>query len=289
MDRKEDNQHIAVFMPTFKCRTWLLSAIESVVSQTYPYVDLYVADDASGDVDAHLISLFPNVTFLRMETAGGPYVIDNLLLRTTQSRFVAFQDADDFSDPRRFELQLQHMISNALDGCGTWSVHVDVFGDPIGYEAFPVNASEAIYKRNYYPVRHPSALLYRYVLDRIGGFDNEARFGGDSEYLFRAYLLYNFGNVQQFLYRHTIRPDSLTQSAETGFTSDRRKEFERVLIGNMEAILGGERPMPEPGILLDGRRSGVVDLPAYELLQLGERNQTWTGKAAIRETDIQNS
>lgn len=264
-------------MPTARCRSWLPFSIGSIVNQTYPFVDLYVVDDATDDISDELIGRFPEATFLRMQNPGGPYVIDNLLHRTTRSKFIAFQDADDISYLNRFEIQLNLMQMQRLAGCGTWSIHIDTFGDPVGYEIFPADASEAIFTRNLYPLRHPSALLHREVLDKIGGFDNAARFGGDSEYLFRTFLSYRMGNVQQFLYKHMIRPDSLTQSPETGFNSERRKEYDQALVANMYAIIDGKKSPPEFGKLIDGRDAGITSLPPYELIHLGKNNKTWTG------------
>jgi hypothetical protein len=43
------DDRMAVFMPTFQCRRWLPRAIEAVLGQTWRPLDLYVADDASGD------------------------------------------------------------------------------------------------------------------------------------------------------------------------------------------------------------------------------------------------
>lgn len=55
---------VAVFMPTFRCREWLENAIASVVEQTWRPLDLYVVDDASGDLDRAVVTAFRQVTFI---------------------------------------------------------------------------------------------------------------------------------------------------------------------------------------------------------------------------------
>lgn len=267
--------YIAVFIPTANCRAWLPAAIDSIVHQTYPYKDLYVVDDCAGDVDETLVAKYPGVSFLSMKAAGGPYVIDNMLLQRTRSPYVAFHDADDLCHFSRFEHQLHEMSSNGWDGCGTWSVNVDIFGNPIGFETFPQHISPQLVLDYQYPVRHPSTLYHRHVFDKLKGFDNSTRFGADAEFLLRSFLSFKMGNVQKFLYRHTIRPGSLTQGRETGFMSQRRLQYNTPLFEQMEAILAGKRAAPEPGYLLTGNAAGTNELPEFELLQLGRDNHTW--------------
>src|SRR5687768_924040 len=93
----ESPASVAVLVPTFGCRAWLPRAVASALRQTWPNVDVYVADDASGDVDDALISRFPDVTFLRTTERIGAFRIANILLALTDSHYVAFQDADDWS------------------------------------------------------------------------------------------------------------------------------------------------------------------------------------------------
>jgi len=270
-------QRIVVIIPTAHCRHWLPMAIESILNQSFYELDLYVIDDSSGDVDDHLVKKYPDVNFLQMAESCGPYVIDNMVLKLTQSEMVAFQDADDWSFPDRFKKQLKLMDLYKLDACGTWSVDVDNFGDPIGFEAFPYNASKAFGEGYYYPLRHPTSLSYRYVLKELGGFDNDARFGADAEYLYRAFFNYTFGNVQEFLYRNTIHPNSLTQNEETGFSSNKRKTYNEAIFREVNAIFSGDREPPKPGYLLNGKRAGSEEIPTFKVLQITKKNNTWLG------------
>lgn len=271
----KNHQHAAVFIPTANCRTWLPAAIESIVHQTYPYKDLYVIDDCSGDADEELIAKYPDVTFLSMKTRQGPYVIDNMMLQLTRSAYIAFHDADDLCHPQRFEHQLHEMRTHGWDGCGTWSVNIDIHGNPIGFETFLLNVTKHTVLEHQYPVRHPSTFYHRHVFDTLKGFDNATRFGADAEFLFRTFLRFKIGNVQRFLYKHSIRPGSLTQSADTGFLSESRLQYNSALFDNMYAIIDDKQPPPQDGFLLNGNPAGSKAIPEFELLQLGKGNQTW--------------
>lgn len=275
MEDKITHQHVAVFIPTANCRTWLPAAIESIIHQTYPYKDLYVIDDCSGDVDEALMTQYPTVTFISMKERQGPYVIDNLLLQLTDSAYVAFHDADDICHLQRFEHQLHEMELHGWDGCGTWSINIDIYGNPIGFETFPLHVSKHTVLDYQYPVRHPSTIFYRHVFDALVGFDSATRFGADAEFLFRSFLRFRIGNVQRFLYKHAIRPGSLTQSAETGFFSQSRSQYNGTLFQNIYDVIDDVRPAPADGLLLNGNAAGMTTIPDFELLQLGAGNQTW--------------
>lgn len=269
------NKYVASFIPTANCRTWLPAAIASITQQTYPWKDVYVVDDCSGDVDAGLMEQYPAVSFIAMRSRQGPYTINNLLLQLTRSGFVAFQDADDLCHVQRFEYQLHAMKQHHWDGCGTWSINMDTYGQPIGFETFPLNVSKYTVLDYQYPVRHPSTIFHRHVFETLKGFDSSTRFGADAEFLFRAALRFKIGNVQRFLYKHAIRPGSLTQSAETGFFSASRSQYNGALFQAIHEVTEGLRPAPQDGFLLTGNAAGLQAMPEFELLQLGRGNQTW--------------
>jgi glycosyltransferase involved in cell wall biosynthesis len=271
------NRRVAVFMPTARCRKWLCSAIDSIIHQTYPHTELYVVDDAGGDVNGELTAQYPGVNFLRMKTAHGPYFINNLLLQLTDSEFVAFQDADDTSHIHRFEAQIKYIDSDALDGCGTWAVNRDESGEPLGFDTFSEAVTASVEGGDLYPLLHPSTLFHRHVFQALGGFDGGTRFGADTEFLFRCCRQFSIGNVQQLLYYHMVHPSSLTQSPETGFKSTERKIYSDELMRSINEIREGLRTDPAPGVLLNGRVAGLESMPEFELIQLGRGNTTWRG------------
>lgn len=265
---------IAVFLPTWRCRAWLPRAIESILAQTWPHVDLYVADDASGDVDAELEERFPTVTFLTLRERGGPFLISNLLLAITESELVAFQDADDRSRPDRLAVQVDYLLDREYDACGSWCRHVDVWGDPVGFGTVPEHASVALRNRLINLFFHPTALYRREALDHLGGFDVEASFSGDTELSFRACFSLELGNVQRFLYERTFLPDSLTQSAETGLGTPPRRAYLEVLRNAADAVRRGAAPPPAPGTTLTGRTIERPDPSCIARLRPGRGNHT---------------
>jgi hypothetical protein len=265
---------IAVILPTWRCRRWLPRAIEGVLAQTCPAVDLYVADDASGDVDPELLERFPTVTFLSLREQGGPYRIDNLLLSLTESELVAFHDADDWSHPERLATQAEYLLERGFDGCGSWCRFEDLNGDPVSFRTLPPYVSLGLRERLDTLFLNPTALYRREVFDRLGGFDAGTRFGADSELIFRAARSFELGNVQRFLYSATTRPDALSRSADTGFESPARRAYRERLWAAAEAVRTGAAPPPPPGVTLLGEPVREVSSDVVARLRPGQGNRT---------------
>jgi glycosyltransferase involved in cell wall biosynthesis len=271
---QDADERIAVFMPTWHCRPWLPRAIRSVLAQKCPHVDLYVVDDAGDDVDEELLEHFPQVSFLRMRERSGPYRIANLLLCLTESGFVAFQDADDWSSPERLPTQLAFLREQGFDGCGTWSLLVDLHGDPMGFEVNPENASLSMREQLNYALLHPTGLYRRRVFDLLGGFDDTVRFGADSEFLYRAAFSVELGNVQRFLYRRTIRPEALTQASNTGFHSAQRTAYLERITAAAEARKATLASPPPPDTLLNGSTLSPPSLDTVDWIRPGQGQTT---------------
>lgn len=246
---------MTVIVVTFNCRRWLRRSIESIRNQTYPHVDLIVADDASGDVDDEMLDAYPDVTFVRFADNRGPFRGLRHLWTMAGTPLVAFQDADDWSAPDRIEQQVDYLLARDLDGCGCWIRAVDLNGDPVGYETVPANASAALREARCHPAFHPTMLYRTVVLDALVDFDDR-RFGADTEFLYRACLMHHIGNVQRFAYGQTVRPSSLTQKPLAVSTRADRQRYRAALEREAERIREGHRPPPEPGTSLLGKSLG---------------------------------
>jgi glycosyltransferase involved in cell wall biosynthesis len=261
-------------MPTWKCREFLTRAISSVVRQTYSAVNLYVADDASGDLDSELMNRFPEVTFLEMRDQGGPYRIDNLLLSITESEYVAFHDADDCSVPYRFAAQITFLTGCRLDGCGSWCLHVDLNGDPVGFDSAPGQSGLPYKGAITSVVFHPATLYRRHVFDILSGFDTSTRFSADTEFIWRAHLNFSLANVAGFLYRRTVRPSSLTQNLLTGIHTPSREAYGNLVREKAIAIMEGRDPPPAPGFLTTGRPVEFPEFDCVRWIRPGNGNTT---------------
>jgi O-antigen biosynthesis protein len=170
-----DGPLVSVVMSTFQPGVEALSAARAILGQTWGNLELLIMDDASGPAyDAaltELAGLDERVTVVRAETNGGTYVRRNDALLIARGDYVTIQDSDDWSHPRRLELQVRHLEMHPeapANLLSTIRVSPELrFSQPRGTGL---------------RLAEPSLLFRReIVLDRIGFFDSVRR-GADSEY-----------------------------------------------------------------------------------------------------------
>lgn len=104
---------VSVIMPCHNAVRYVGQAIESVLAQTYPNVELIVVDD--GSTDGSLQAMRPYAERIRLlsQPNQGAAAARNTGIRAARGEFLAFLDADDYWD----EHFLETMI-DALDGSG---------------------------------------------------------------------------------------------------------------------------------------------------------------------------
>lgn len=96
---------VAVIIPCWNAQQWIARAIESVLNQDYPQLELIVIDDGSTDKSLEIIKSFGDR--IRWETGPnrGACGARNRGLSLSTAKYVLFLDADDYLD----EAYLSHL------------------------------------------------------------------------------------------------------------------------------------------------------------------------------------
>ncbi|GAB3110313.1 hypothetical protein GCM10027160_10390 [Streptomyces calidiresistens] len=220
---------VTVILPHYACPEYLGAAVGSVLSQDRPDLRLVVVDDATPDRD-WLTALRPysgdeRLIVLRTSENVGHLRIKNKVLESVDTPYVAFQDADDISLPARLGHQLALLERDGADLVGCAYEYIDQAGRTTGHRRMPRNGNLWMRLGRSTVLLHPSSVVRRTVLERLGGFDGTARLGADTDFHLRAARLYRLRSVRKVLYRYRIRPDSLTGAPETGFGSAARRSY----------------------------------------------------------------
>ena len=176
--RVDAPQRISVVVTAYRPGEGLITAMRSIVAQTWSNVEVILVDDGSPpEFDAVLgraAALGERTRLIRLRTNSGTYAARNAGLAAAGGEFVAFQDSDDWSHPRRLEWQVdplladRRLVATTSDGL---AVTDDLLISRLGIRSGRLN---------------PSSLLFRraVVLARIGYFDR-LRKAADSEYIGR--------------------------------------------------------------------------------------------------------
>src|SRR6201996_2538069 len=103
---------IDVVVPVFNGASTVQAAIESIQAQTLTGIRILVIDDGSTDDTPRLLAKMaagdPRLQIMRQPNSGIASAL-NTGLAECRAEFVARQDADDLSDPRRLEYQFNYL------------------------------------------------------------------------------------------------------------------------------------------------------------------------------------
>jgi glycosyltransferase involved in cell wall biosynthesis len=98
---------VSVYIPTHNRKEFLRRAIESVLEQSYPSIEILVVDDASDDGTEAMMRAWcpqePRLRYFRVETPSGANVARNIAIHASHGHFITGLDDDDFMLPHRVE------------------------------------------------------------------------------------------------------------------------------------------------------------------------------------------
>ena len=243
---------ILAIVPHYQCEQWLTRCLASLVRQTRPLDGIVVVDDGSHTPPISIVKQFPNVTLLASTENGGPYRLVQQVIEETDYDGYLFQDADDWSGRDRLEKLLAGAELTGAELVGCWELRMYASRPkvlvPVYY--YPQDVNTAYREQPRYYLLHPSSLVSRSLVMRLGGFATGLRFGGDHEFLSRAVFAAKVRNVPEYCYFRFKRANSLSTSTTTGINSPARLKLRSEIVAraraNFMAVAQGEKPDLEP-------------------------------------------
>ena len=174
-------QEVSVIIPTYNRSAYIGEAIRSVQAQSYPRVEIIVADDGSTDRTADIVAGFGDaVRYISLPHSGQPAVARNRALREASGEFIAFLDSDDQFLPDKLTLQVASFEQHPEVGLVYSNGHFfrDDPAQPTGYvlDGMPTPSGEILselLRGNF--LASPVVLLRRSCLDVVSPFDEDPR------------------------------------------------------------------------------------------------------------------
>ena len=140
---------VSVLMPVYNTAKFLDESISSILNQTFTDFEFLILDDASSDNSLAIIKKYQKkdnrIKIFQNKTNKKEAESRNFLMSLAKADFIAWMDADDFSDPRRIEVQYNFLNKNSeidiLGGVAT--VYKDNFkSKPQQYINHPLKDNE---------------------------------------------------------------------------------------------------------------------------------------------------
>ena len=123
---------VSVILPVFNGEQSLKYVINSLLNQTYTNFEIIVVNDCSTDETLNILSTIQDerVRVISLNENSGIAVALNIGIANACGEFIARADADDYSEPRRFELQVIFLQDNPnYNLCGTYQKIVGGYRD----------------------------------------------------------------------------------------------------------------------------------------------------------------
>lgn len=107
-----DNPLVTVVIPCFNAERWIRQAIESVLNQSYPKIEVVVVDDGSTDGSLDVVRSFGDSVICTTGPNQGPSAARNRGLKMARGEWIQFLDADDLLHPLKIDLSLACCAGN---------------------------------------------------------------------------------------------------------------------------------------------------------------------------------
>lgn len=173
----EEPPVVSVVVPTKDRAAMLTAAIDSVLAQTYPHLELIVVDDGSVDDTPALLERYARqdgrLMVVRHEQARGVAAARNAALELATGRYVAYLDSDNTWFPDFLELMVRHLVRSGDRAAYGVTALVEEGGQGRHlYRGLPFDR-EHLRERNFIDC---IVLVHeRSLLERTGAFDETLR------------------------------------------------------------------------------------------------------------------
>ncbi len=120
----------SVIIPTYNRSRWLSDAIESVLAQTYPDVEIIVVNDGSTDNTEEILEPYMDkITYIYQEN-GGQGTAVNAGIKAATGEYIGRVDNDDLFAPEKVERQVEVFRQNPQLGLvASYTYVIDGEGD----------------------------------------------------------------------------------------------------------------------------------------------------------------
>jgi hypothetical protein len=175
-----DRPLISVIVPVYNGAAFLKDAVNVVLSQNYPSIEIIVVDDGSTDNIGEVVSTLPvEVRYFKQANTGAA-AARNRGIKDASGDLIAFLDVDDLWPENNL---------NALVGVLACSPNIDVvhgYGQLMEYDAGTGRYEYVGNPMESFPSYIGAGLYRRNAFDRVGLFDAALKFAEDTDWFNRA-------------------------------------------------------------------------------------------------------
>jgi len=204
---------LSVILPVFNGMPFLKEAISSLLNQSYQNFIIYIIDNGSDDGTAEYLKQVNSsrINYIKLDEKNLVKAL-NTGLELVNTPFIARMDADDISQPTRFEKQMKYLKENRnVDLIGTLGQYISIDGNKHFNINLPLTHDDIIgtmlKTRN--AIIHPSIMFRSKITALSGGYNENYSDCEDFELFLRIGNKIKFANLSERLHSMRIRDRSI--------------------------------------------------------------------------------
>lgn len=207
-----NNPLVSIVTPVLNGSKYLESCIQSVLNQSYLYIEHVLVDGGSTDGTLDILSNYKAGYLGRIrftsEPDKGPEDAVNKGLKIAKGEIISFLGSDDMSEPDAIRKVVEFFRSNpeayfVFGGCNVINESGEVNGK---YKTKDFNLKEVLNDHCYIPT--PSVFFKREVVEKVGLFDTSLPYG-DLDYWMRVGKIFQIYRINSILSNFRVHKDSL--------------------------------------------------------------------------------
>jgi glycosyltransferase involved in cell wall biosynthesis len=214
---------VSVVIATYNMGHYLREAVQSVLTQTYPHVEVQIVDDGSTDETPQIIQQWAGDARVRShrQANAGQARAKNRAIGLSRGRFVAFLDADDVWNPDKLAQQMP-LFSGRPELGVVYSDYqcMDAEGLPLVKGITPMRrgwVTGPLLIQSFVP--YSAGVVRRECLERNGGFDETLDMGIDYDLFLRLSAHWQFDFVPQSTVRYRIWAGQMSKNYRKRYES----------------------------------------------------------------------
>ena len=215
--RPDNFPKVSVLMSVYKePHEWIEEAISSILNQTMCDFEFLIINDNPTDTSLKIFLENQEKKDVRIKVLTNDCNIGltkslNIGLKYCTGEYVARMDADDISEPTRFEEQVKFLDSNPKVGIvGSW---MSLVGSKKGKVKLPVSNDDIkAYQIFASPFDHPATIMRKSVLDDNGIiYDENLKHAQDQLLWYELSKVCEFANIPKYLFNHRYNDQQISK------------------------------------------------------------------------------
>lgn len=215
MKNPSNNPLVSVIMPAYNAGKYVRQAIESILNQTYKRFEFIIVDDASTDLTFNIIKDFKKkdkrIILIQNKANLGVTKSLNKGLESARGKYIIRMDADDWSYPERFRLQIDLMETHPnIVVSGSYIEICDSKLKTKYIREYPhddINIRKHIFR--YSPFAHPATIWKAEILKKER-YNEVINVSQDYELYFRVGKIGKFMNLDKPLLKLRMHERSIS-------------------------------------------------------------------------------